>query len=33
MYAALQQVAPSQSVGFDIKAEYEVALTLFNKKH
>jgi len=32
MYAALQQVAPGQDVGFDIKAEYEAALALFNQK-
>jgi tetratricopeptide (TPR) repeat protein len=32
MYAALQQVAPGQDVGFDIQAEYEEALILFNQK-
>jgi tetratricopeptide (TPR) repeat protein len=32
MYAALQQVAPGQDVGFDIKAEYEEALKVFNQK-
>lgn len=31
MYAALQQVAPDQDVGFDIKAEYEAALRIFNQ--
>ncbi len=30
MYAAFQQVAPDQDVGFDIKAEYEAALRMFN---
>ncbi len=32
MYVALQQVALGQNVGFDIKAEYEEALKLFNHK-
>lgn len=32
MYAALQQVASGQDVGFDIQAEYEEALILFNQK-
>jgi tetratricopeptide (TPR) repeat protein len=32
MYVALQQVVPGQDVGFDIKAEYEEALKLFNQK-
>lgn len=30
MYVALAQVAPGQDVGFDIKAEYEEALRIFN---
>ncbi|WP_431065688.1 tetratricopeptide repeat protein [Methylotuvimicrobium sp.] len=32
MYVAIQQIAPGQDVGFDIKAEYEEALKAFNKK-
>ena len=31
MYAALQQVAPNQDAGFDIKADYEAALRIFNQ--
>lgn len=32
MYVALEQVAPGQDVGFDIKAEYEEALRIFKAK-
>jgi Flp pilus assembly protein TadD len=32
LYAALQQVAAGQDVGFDIKAEYEAALKLLDQK-
>ena len=33
MYVALEQVAPGQDVGFDIKAEYEEALRLFKSNN
>lgn len=29
MYVALAQVAPGQDIGFDLKAEYQEALSLF----
>lgn len=32
LHTALQQVAPGQDAGFDIKAEYEEALKIFNQK-
>ena len=33
MYVAIEQVAPGQDVGFDIKSEYEEALRIFKASH
>jgi hypothetical protein len=31
-YVAFKQFAPDKSIGFDLAAEYEMALSLFDKK-
>jgi len=33
MYVALEQVAPGQDIGFDLKAEYEEALRMFKSSN